>query len=48
MTKNLLLTAKFSSNTKPTITNTELNKLMNQLKVFIRQKKELIVEIKTQ
>ncbi len=47
MTKNLLLIAKFSSNTKPTITNVELNKLVNQIKVFMRQKKELIVEIKT-
>ena len=48
MTKNLLLTAKFSSNTKSTITNAELNKLVNQIKVLMRQKKELIVEIKTQ
>lgn len=45
MTKNLLLTAKFSSNTKPTITNAELNKLVNQVKGLVR-KGDLLIEVK--
>ena len=45
MTKNLLLTAKFSSNTKPTITNAELNKLLNQVKGLLR-KGDLVVEVR--
>jgi len=37
---------KLSTNTKPTITTTELNKFISQCKVLLRQRKELVVEIK--
>ena len=37
---------KFSTNTKSTITTTDLNKFVAQFKVLLRQRKELVVEIK--
>ena len=42
----VLYTMKLSSNTKPTITTTDLNKFVAQFKVLLRQRKELVVEIK--
>lgn len=37
---------KLSTNTKPTITTTDLNKFVAQVKVLLRQRKELLIEIR--
>ena len=42
----ILYTMKFSTNTKSTLTTTDLNKFVAQFKVLLRQRKELVVEIK--
>jgi hypothetical protein len=43
--KNILLTLKLSPNTKPTISNADLTKFVNQVKGLLR-KGDLVVEVK--
>jgi hypothetical protein len=43
--KNIILTLKLSPNTKPTISNADLTKFVNQVKGLLR-KGDLVVEVR--
>jgi hypothetical protein len=43
--KNIILTLKLSPNTKPTISNADLTKFMNQVKGLLR-KGDLVLEVR--